>query len=218
MDSKSIFASKTLWANLLAPVFLFLATRYGLQLDAEQQGAVITVAMTAMNIVLRAVTKQPVHIVAPAPPTSQAGFSSLKAAILVLGLGAGGCALTACSELQAVYDAATGHSQTLGEAIIGLDEAYRATAAVAQGAVEQKLITDQATLESIRGYNDTIAAALTAATQAEQSGANNAAVLFNTARTAVASFQGSLTALGIQMPAQAALPDAQPVTVAAPAS
>jgi hypothetical protein len=63
--SKSIFQSRTLYANVLGPVFLWLGTKYGLQVDAGTQGAVITIVMSLANLVLRRLTTQPVHIVTP---------------------------------------------------------------------------------------------------------------------------------------------------------
>ena len=63
--SKSIFQSKTFWTNLLGPAILWASTKYGLNLDAETQAAVITVVMMVANIVLRKITTQPVHVIAP---------------------------------------------------------------------------------------------------------------------------------------------------------
>jgi len=64
MDSKSIFKSKTFWANALGPLFLWLAAK-GVDLSPDDQAALITVVMMIVNIVLRSITKQPVHVVTP---------------------------------------------------------------------------------------------------------------------------------------------------------
>lgn len=63
--SKSIFASKTFWANILGPVFVWLATNYGLNLDPVTQGEAITVVMALANIALRKLAVQPVHVITP---------------------------------------------------------------------------------------------------------------------------------------------------------
>lgn len=65
MESKSLFASRTFWANILTPAFAWLGTNYGLQLDAEAQTAVISLAVLLVNIVMRKVTSRPVHIIPP---------------------------------------------------------------------------------------------------------------------------------------------------------
>jgi hypothetical protein len=64
MNSKSIFASKTLWLNLLGPVFTLLAA-HGLSLTPDQQLATVGIVMSAANIVVRLFTSKPVHVVAP---------------------------------------------------------------------------------------------------------------------------------------------------------
>lgn len=65
MDSKSIFLSKTLWVNLGTAVFTWLATKYGITVDAQTQNEIIVGALAVANIGLRLITKQPVHIVSP---------------------------------------------------------------------------------------------------------------------------------------------------------
>jgi hypothetical protein len=56
--SKSIFKSKTLWANLLMGAAAFLLE---LPVGADIQVAVAT----AVNVLLRYTTTQPVHVVEP---------------------------------------------------------------------------------------------------------------------------------------------------------
>ncbi len=56
MDSKSIFTSKTVWANVVAVAAGFAAQKFGFQIDAATQVAILGV----INLVLRVVTKQPV--------------------------------------------------------------------------------------------------------------------------------------------------------------
>lgn len=62
MGEKSIFASRTFWTNILAPAFLFVGARYGLDLEPESQAAVVTTIMAAANVGLRFVTTQPVGL------------------------------------------------------------------------------------------------------------------------------------------------------------
>lgn len=61
-NTKHLLMTKTFWANLLAPIFLWLATHYGINLDAQTQGYVIIGVMMLVNIGLRYVTKQPVRL------------------------------------------------------------------------------------------------------------------------------------------------------------
>jgi len=65
-DSKSIFASKTWWMNVLGPIFAFLTTKYGLNLDADTQAQVVLIFMAVANIVMRRFTNRPVTIL-PSP-------------------------------------------------------------------------------------------------------------------------------------------------------
>jgi hypothetical protein len=67
---KNIFTSKTFWTNLLAPVFLWLATHYGINLDPQTQGYVIIGVMMLVNIGLRYITKQPVTFSFATPVTA----------------------------------------------------------------------------------------------------------------------------------------------------
>lgn len=56
MDTKSIFTSKTVWTNVVAVAATFLAPKLGFAIGAEEQVAILAV----VNLVLRAITKQPV--------------------------------------------------------------------------------------------------------------------------------------------------------------
>lgn len=62
MESKSIFQSKTVWANV-ASVLAVVAARFGLELSPDDALALATGLLTAVNLVMRLVTKQPVHLV-----------------------------------------------------------------------------------------------------------------------------------------------------------
>lgn len=113
MDSKSIFQSKTLWLNILGPIFLWLGAKYGLQLDADTQGAIVTVLMLIANVGMRLVTTGPVHVVASSstdatpPAQKQAGFSTLRLAGSIVGFGCllaiASCAITGLSPAQREY-------------------------------------------------------------------------------------------------------------------
>ena len=61
-EAKNILQSKTFWMNILGPLFTFLATKYGLKLDADTQVQVVLVLMAVANIILRRFTSQPVTI------------------------------------------------------------------------------------------------------------------------------------------------------------
>ena len=65
MDSKSIFLSKTVWLNILGPVFVWLGAKYGLQVDTETQMEIVGGALGIANILMRLVTTQPIHIINP---------------------------------------------------------------------------------------------------------------------------------------------------------
>ena len=81
--SKSIFASKTFWLNVLGPVFAWLATEYGFALTPKEQLEVIGIGMSAANVVMRFLTKTPVHVGARPPAVI---------ALCALGLSLAGCA------------------------------------------------------------------------------------------------------------------------------
>jgi hypothetical protein len=61
MDSKPWYASKTIWANLIALVAA-LATAAGLDLglDAETQATIVAGVMAVVNVALRVVTARPI--------------------------------------------------------------------------------------------------------------------------------------------------------------
>lgn len=63
MEAKSIFASKTLWANVVAGV-VAVSTAFGfdLGLNAESQTALVGGIMAVVNIVLRFMTSAPVTV------------------------------------------------------------------------------------------------------------------------------------------------------------
>lgn len=60
--AKNILQTKTFWANLLGPLFLWLGAHYGLNLDADAQFVIIVILMSLANIILRRLTSTPVTI------------------------------------------------------------------------------------------------------------------------------------------------------------
>lgn len=52
-----IWKSKTLWANIIAAVSMFLGSQFGTPLTAEQATAILA----CINIVLRALTNEPLE-------------------------------------------------------------------------------------------------------------------------------------------------------------
>jgi hypothetical protein len=65
---KSIFSSKTFWLNILGPVFAYLATKYGLNLDQDTQAEIVLIVMSIANIILRRFTSTPVTILPTKTP------------------------------------------------------------------------------------------------------------------------------------------------------
>ena len=63
MEAKSIFASRTLWANVIGGA-IAIGTAFGLDLDidAEAQTAIVGGIMAVVNIVLRFMTSAPVTV------------------------------------------------------------------------------------------------------------------------------------------------------------
>ncbi len=63
METKSVLASKTMWANVIAFIAA-ISTSFGFELglDPETQLAIVGGIMAALNIVLRFVTKSAVSI------------------------------------------------------------------------------------------------------------------------------------------------------------
>lgn len=52
-----VWKSKTMWANVIAAVSMFLGTQFGVPLTAEQTAAILAL----INVVLRAVTNEPIE-------------------------------------------------------------------------------------------------------------------------------------------------------------
>jgi hypothetical protein len=79
MDSKSILTSKTLWVNLIA-LIVMIAASFGLDLgiDDGQKGEIAAGVIAVVNVILRLMTKQPVHIVTP--KIGDAGNVSIRVA------------------------------------------------------------------------------------------------------------------------------------------
>ena len=61
MEPKSILASKTFWANLIA-LAAVMAGSAGLDIGVEEQGTLVAGIMAVVNIILRFVTKSPVNM------------------------------------------------------------------------------------------------------------------------------------------------------------
>jgi len=63
MEAKSIFASRTLWANVVGGA-LAIGTAFGLDLpvDEETKTAIVGGVMAIVNIVLRFMTSAPVTV------------------------------------------------------------------------------------------------------------------------------------------------------------
>lgn len=93
MDVKNILLSKTLWLNLLGPVFAWLATK-GIDLDADTQTAVIVVLMAGLNIIMRRFTSKPVTLSAP---IGKGTVGALLAMVCALAIVTG---LSACNPSQ----------------------------------------------------------------------------------------------------------------------
>lgn len=56
-NGKKWYTSKTLWLNVLGIVAIVLQTQIGFVLSAELQTSVLAI----LNVVLRIVTKEPIH-------------------------------------------------------------------------------------------------------------------------------------------------------------
>jgi hypothetical protein len=83
MDVKNILLSKTLWLNILGPVFAWLATK-GIELDPETQAAVIVLLMSALNIIMRRFTNQPVSLSAPIGKPASGAANTLLVMVCML--------------------------------------------------------------------------------------------------------------------------------------
>lgn len=121
MDPKSIFASKTFWANIVALVAT-LAGVWGIAIPTDQQATVVAGVMALVNIGLRCVTKGPVNLTG-----SAAWLLPLCAAL----------ALSACSG-DPTTDAAKAHAYVVAYQPLVDDGLCRAQAlANSAGAVAQ---------------------------------------------------------------------------------
>jgi hypothetical protein len=59
MDNKKWYHSRTIWANLISGVVsVLLVLGIDVGLDVEEQGAIVSLVMTLVNIVLRLDTKE----------------------------------------------------------------------------------------------------------------------------------------------------------------
>ena len=59
MESKPFWASKTIWANVIAVVAV-LAGSAGFEITADLQASIVATVMGITNIVLRFITKTPI--------------------------------------------------------------------------------------------------------------------------------------------------------------
>lgn len=142
MDSKSIFASKTLWLNVLGPVFTFLAA-HGLDLTPDQQLAAVGIVMGVANIVVRFFTKQPVHVTAP-PAALVAGIAT----------GIALTALAACAQLGLTGNPTADAPKLFADACYGLDTAngmFQADSAVfiAAGKLTQAQVAQETAIYGV---------------------------------------------------------------------
>lgn len=64
-ESKAWWTSKTIWANLIA---LIGAIAVSTGLDAGSWSEISTVALAAVNVILRMVTKNPIALASNQPP------------------------------------------------------------------------------------------------------------------------------------------------------
>ena len=60
-DAKNILLSKTLWLNILGPVFAYLAAR-GINVSPDAQVQIVLGLMSIANIIMRRFTSTPVVI------------------------------------------------------------------------------------------------------------------------------------------------------------
>ena len=58
MQAKKWYQSKTLWTNLVAAAAIFVSDSFGIEITAEEAGAVLVM----INLFLRVVTKQPLEM------------------------------------------------------------------------------------------------------------------------------------------------------------
>lgn len=54
-ETKSWWQSKTIWVNIVALLSVLLSTEWGFELTAEETTSILVI----INLILRAVTKQP---------------------------------------------------------------------------------------------------------------------------------------------------------------
>lgn len=57
--TKSWLASKTIWVNVIALIAAVLGAAGVAEISVEQQGTIVAVVMSIVNIVLRVATKEP---------------------------------------------------------------------------------------------------------------------------------------------------------------
>ncbi len=70
IETKSVFTSKTFWANVLALLAPILAAK-GINLSPEYQAQLaefLIVVVPLANIGLRFISTQPIHLIKPGPP------------------------------------------------------------------------------------------------------------------------------------------------------
>lgn len=114
MDSKSIFTSKTFWANLLTAIVACAGEFSGV--IPPTWAPYIAAGVGVANIVLRLITTGPVHVVAPPVVGSdagkQGGFSRLPVILFLAAFSIGFMAVQGCATVpntptvsQAAYDA-----------------------------------------------------------------------------------------------------------------
>jgi len=63
-ESKSIFKSRTAWANI-STAAVMIAAIANVELTAEEAAAIVGGVFTLVNVIMRLVTKTPAHLIAP---------------------------------------------------------------------------------------------------------------------------------------------------------
>ena len=60
-DAKPFWASKTMWANVIA-LGALVGARFGLEITQAAQGEIVAAVLAVVNIALRFVTDKPVRV------------------------------------------------------------------------------------------------------------------------------------------------------------
>src|SRR5690606_30458819 len=69
MESKNLFLSRVFWDNVIGLLAMFL-DRFGVEVPVSDQELIVGAVLAIANIILRILTKQPVHVAKPGPGTT----------------------------------------------------------------------------------------------------------------------------------------------------